>query len=102
MTSHLARLGHRSETVGELFDNGVLMGRELRRRSICGAPNAMPCGRQSVGGVDDGHRVKQGLGRDASDVQAHAAERRPLIDEDRRDTEVAGAEGRRVAAWARA
>ena len=98
--AHLARLGHPSQTVRQPFDNGILVGGEFAqidlRRSKHDALH-----RQSIGSVDDGCSVKQGLGRDASDVQADAAKRRPLVDENRCDTEVAGAKRCRVAARTR-
>ena len=66
--------------------------------SIFGAPNAMPCARHRLRLLDDPRRVQQRLRRNAADVEAHAAERRPALDQRDLQAEIGRAERGRVAA----
>ena len=93
----LAHLGHAGETAGKFADDlrfvcAQLVDVDLRRRE----------GHATIGHVlgfihDDGN-VEQRLRRDAADVQTYPAERSVTLDDDRLQTEVGAAEGRRVAA----
>ena len=63
---------------------------------------ATPCSPSSSASAITLRDVQQRLGRDAADVEADAAERLVALDEHDVEAEVGGAEGRRVAARARA
>ncbi len=69
-------------------------------RSIAGAPNAMPRAAISSASSITLARVQQRLGGNAADVQAHAAELLPALDEGHLQSQVRRAKGRRVAAGA--
>ena len=67
-------------------------------RSIVGLPKEMPSVAEFLGLGEHLGDVQQRLGRDAADVQAHAAELLAPVDQRDGQAEVGGAERRRVAA----
>jgi hypothetical protein len=102
VTAHdldLAALGHAGQTAGQLADDLVLVGAQLvdiDRR--CGEGDAEIVG--VLGFFHDRRDVQQGLGRNAADVEADAAEGGVALDDDRLHAEVGRAEGGRVTAGA--
>ena len=95
----LAALGHAGQTAGQLADDLVLVGAQLvdvDRR--CGKGDAESAG--VLGFFHDRGDVQQGLGRNAADVEADAAEGGVALDDDRLHAEVGRAEGGRVATGA--
>ena len=68
--------------------------------SISGAPYLMPWSGRRLDLVHHARGVQQRLGRDAADVQAHAAERGVALDQHRLHAEVGAAERGRIAAGA--
>ena len=95
----LAPLGHAGETAGQLADDLVLVRAQLVDVDLRrGEADAEGAGVPRF--LHDRGDVQQGLGRNAADVEADAAERRVAFDDDRLHAEVGRAEGRRVAAGA--
>ncbi len=95
----LARLRHPRQPAGELADDLVLepaqlVEVELRLAEIDAVRRERPCR------IGDRRGVQQRLGRNAADVQAHAAERGIALDQQRRQSQIGGAEGCRVASGA--
>jgi hypothetical protein len=70
----LAQLRHRGEAAGQLADHLVLEFAQAGEIELRLA-EAHAVRRQALRGVDHRGGVQQRLGRDAADVQAHAAER---------------------------
>ena len=97
----LALLCEHAQAVGQLAHDFVLPAAELRaidlRRRKDDPAVAHVCRiLDHLGGM------QQGLGGNAADVQAHAAENRPALDERDLESQIGGAEGRGVAARSRA
>jgi hypothetical protein len=97
--AHLALPGHAGQAAGQLADHLLLVGAQpvqvdLRLAEL----HAEVAGVRSL--LDDRGRVQQRLGRDAADVEAHAAQGRIALDQHGVQAQVRGAEGGGVAAGA--
>ena len=89
--AHLALLRERVETIRELPDDAALPVDELRGVELRFAElDAVRA--HLVRFLDDARGVQQCLRRDAADVQADAAERRPALDERDFEPKIGGAE----------
>ncbi len=95
----LAALRHAGEPAGELADDLVLPAAQLVEVDLRLAEVDAVLG-QHLRFVHHRRHVQQRLGRNAADVQAHAAERRVALDQHDLHAEVGGAEGGAVAAGA--
>jgi len=94
---HLAALGHAGETAGELAHHLVLVGAQLvdvdvRRGEADAAVAQVP------GFFEHGGDVQQGLGRNAADVEADAAQGGIALHQHGLHPQVGGAEGGGIAA----
>ena len=97
----LARFGHAGETTGEFAHHLVLPRAELLDLDLRRAESD-PVFAEKLHLIHHAGDVQQGFRRNATDVQADAAERRIALDEDCLHAEVGAAEGGAVAAGARA
>ena len=95
----LALLGQAGEAAGEAGDDGVLPGPEPVEVDGRVAEGEAVSG-HLLRLADDPGGVEEGLGGDAADVEADAAERGPALDQGGGPAEVGGPEGGRVAAGA--
>ena len=95
----LALPRERLESAGEACDDAVLPVAELRRIDLGRTEAHAELGHR-LRILDHAGRMQQRLGRDAADVQAHAAQRRPALDQRDRKAQVRGAKRRRVTARA--
>ena len=102
VTAHhldLAALGHAGQAAGQLADDLVLVAAQLVDVDLRrGKTDAEISGVLRL--VDDLGDVQQGLGRDAPDIQADAAEGGIAFDDYGLEAEVGGTEGSRVTAGA--
>ena len=95
----LALLGEAGQPAGQALDHAVLPPAQLV--DVDGGRGEGQAGMAHLVRLLDHLRgVQQGLGRDAADVQADAAERGPALHQHHLLAEIGGAEGRRVAAGA--
>src|SRR5690606_26856570 len=99
--AHLALPGHAGKAFRQLADDVVLVATQRIEIDLRLAEGDAE-GAGVRGLVDDVGRVQQRLGRDAADVEAHAAQVRVTLDQHRIEAKVGGAEGGGVAAGARA
>ena len=83
------------QSLGELANDAILPGHELPRIDR-GTAELDPELARIVRFPDDARRMQQCLGRNAADVQTHAAEFRPALDERDLHAEIRSAERRRV------
>ena len=97
----LALLGQPRQAAGQLLDHPVLPAAQLVDVDR-GVGEADAVRRHVLRLVDDLGGVQQRLRRDAADVEAHAAERRPALDQHYLLAEVGGPERGGVAARTRA
>ena len=93
----LALPGQAGEAAGEPLDHAVLPAAQLVEVDSRGAEHDAVLA-HLLGFGDDLGGVQQRLGRDAADIEADAAERRPAIDQHDLLAEIGGAEGGGVAA----
>src|ERR1700722_18120293 len=99
--AHLAALGEPLESCREpLYDSALPLAQRVQIDLRVGEGHAAEL--RALGVRDHLGDVQQRLGGDAAYVQADAAECLVALDEDNVEAEVRGAEGRRVAARARA
>ncbi len=98
---HLALLGERAQTRGQAADDAVLPRPQPLDVDLRRAEHDAGAGHRARL-LDDVRGVQQRLRRNAANVQAHAAERRPALDQADLEAEVRGAERRGIAARARA
>ena len=96
----LARLGQRAEAAGQLGHHAVLELAQARRGRSSACRTRAPRWRALLRVGDHLRGVQQGLGRNAADVQADAADARVALDEDHLLAEVRRAKRRGVAAGA--
>ena len=88
---HLARLGHAGEAGGELADDFRFVGAQLVEID-CRRGETDAGFRDVVGLLDHRRHMQQGLGRNAADIEADAAQRRVAFDDHRLQAQVGGAE----------
>ncbi len=97
---HLALPGQRAEAIGELLHDAALPVAQLVEIDRRLAEVDAELGRLP-GLLDHARRVQQRLRRDAADVEADAAERRPALDQRDVHSEIGGAKSGRIAAGSR-
>jgi hypothetical protein len=95
--AHLALAGETGQAVGEALDDLVLVAAHAVEVDLGRAEVESRRVRRLVDHLGD---VQQRLGRDAADVEAHAAQALLALDERDLEAEIGGAEGRAVAAGA--
>ena len=95
----LALLGKHLQTAGELADDARFPTAQFVEIDF-GRTKSDAVIRHRCGLVDDLGSMQQGLGRNAADVETHAAERRPAFDQGDREPEIGRAKRRRISAGA--